>query len=294
MAVIQTGSMGKAASRFNMTQPAVSKMIADLEHTLGVRLLDRSRRGAEATPHGLALVKRGIAVFDELRQGVQDLEFLSDPTVGEVRIGTTERIAAAIVAPVIDRLSRQYPQMTFHVVAGERAMLCRELTDRSVDLVIFRLAGPVAEEHSAEILFQDFSVVAAGETNLLTRRRKIALGELMNEPWVLGPTDSYVGSFQTDIFRACGLALPRLTVSTASSELRDELLGTGRFLTILPRFHLRLPRKHPSLRTLPVKLQNTRMPIAMITLKNRALSPIVHLFSEQVRALTKPLARTAS
>src|SRR5436853_536511 len=76
MAVIQAGSMGKAAARFNMTQPAVSKIVADLEHTLGVRLLDRSRQGVLPTPHGLALVKRGTAVFDELRQGVQDLDFL--------------------------------------------------------------------------------------------------------------------------------------------------------------------------------------------------------------------------
>ena len=98
MAVIQAGSMGKAAGRFNMTQPAVSKLIAELEHTFGVRLLDRSRQGVEPTPHGRALVKRGIAVFDELRQGVQELDFLSDPTAGELRIGATEPLAAAIVA----------------------------------------------------------------------------------------------------------------------------------------------------------------------------------------------------
>jgi DNA-binding transcriptional LysR family regulator len=71
-AVVEVGSMGKAAGRFHMAQPTVSKVIADLELTLGVRLLERSRQGAEPTPHGRALIKRGIAIFDELWQGVQD------------------------------------------------------------------------------------------------------------------------------------------------------------------------------------------------------------------------------
>ena len=87
VAVIQTGSMGKAASVLNMSQPAVSKAIAYLEHTLGVRLLDRSRQGVEPTPYGRALIKRGVAIFDELRQGVQDIASLTDPTVGEIRMG---------------------------------------------------------------------------------------------------------------------------------------------------------------------------------------------------------------
>ena len=117
MAVIQAGSMGKAAG-LNMSQPAVSKAIADLEHTLGVRLLVRSQQGIEPTPYGLALVKRGVAVFNELRQGVQDIEFLADPTA-ELRIGATEPVAAAIVSPVIDQLSRQYPRMAFQVVGGD-------------------------------------------------------------------------------------------------------------------------------------------------------------------------------
>lgn len=294
VAVIQTGSMGKAAGRFNMSQPAVSKAIADLEKTLGVRLLNRSRRGAEPTPHGAALIKCGIAIFEELQKGVQDLDLLSDPTAGEVRIGTTEPIAAAIVSPVINQLSRQYPRMSFHVVTAERSLLCRELTERNVELAIFRMAAPLGREHSSEVLFEDSSVVAVGAKNPLTRWRKIALADLMNERWVLGPTDSYVGSFQADIFRACGLSLPRLTVSTASTSLRNELLSTGRFLTILPRFHLMLPRRHPALRPLQVRLPDTRLPIAIVTLKNRVLSPIALMFIEHVRALVAPIAKEPS
>src|SRR5262245_387439 len=86
MAVVEAGSMGKAAQRLKLFQPAISKSIADLEAALGVRLLDRSRRGVEPTPYGLALIRRGVSAFDELKLGVQEIEFLADPAAGELRI----------------------------------------------------------------------------------------------------------------------------------------------------------------------------------------------------------------
>ena len=89
LAVAQSGSMAKAASALAVSHPVVSRSISDLEHTLGVRLLDRNPHGVELTEYGRAMLSRSHAVFDELRQGVKDIEFLSDPTVGEVRIGTT-------------------------------------------------------------------------------------------------------------------------------------------------------------------------------------------------------------
>jgi DNA-binding transcriptional LysR family regulator len=291
MAVIQAGSMGKATGRLNMSQPAISKAIADLERALGVRLLDRSKQGVEPTPYGHALIKRGVAVFDELRLGVQDIAFLSDPTAGEIRIGSTEPIAAAIVMPVVDRLTQQYPRMAFHVTTGDTAALYQQLAQRNVELVMSRIPGPVADEHSAEILFHDTLVVAVGASSPLARRRKIALADLLAEPWTLFPAASYFGTLQAGAFRAYGLAPPRATVWTASSSLRSELLATGRFLTVLTGFSLRLPRRRLTLAALPVELSKTRMPIAIITLKNRSLSPLAQLFIERVRAVTKPLAR---
>src|SRR5262249_15126367 len=79
-AVVRSKSMARAASQLDLTQPAVSKAISELEHMLGVRLLDRSRQGIEPTPHGRALLRRGTAIFDELRQGVSELAVLSAPT----------------------------------------------------------------------------------------------------------------------------------------------------------------------------------------------------------------------
>jgi DNA-binding transcriptional LysR family regulator len=209
MTVVECGTMGKAAERLAVSQPVVSKAIADLEHALEVQLLDRSRRGVEPTPYGRALIKRGVAIFDEMRQGIEEIEFLSDPASGEVRIGATDPINAAIVAPVIDRLSRQYPRMTFYVVAGVPGPLRQEVAARNVDFAISRFARPAGEEFSEEILFHDALVVATGPNNPLTRRRrKIELTELLSEPWVLDSPNTDFGAMQAGLFRAAGLDPP--------------------------------------------------------------------------------------
>src|SRR4029434_8707030 len=125
--VSRAGSMGKAAQSLNISQPAVSRSIAELEHALGVRLLDRHRQGIEPTKFGRAVLVCGVAVLEDLRQGVKNIEFLADPTTGQVRIGSTLTSADSFIAAVIDRLSRRYPCMDFHVVPAGQDMLNREL-----------------------------------------------------------------------------------------------------------------------------------------------------------------------
>src|SRR4029453_2363625 len=100
--VAQRGGMAKAAAHLNISQSAVSKAIAALERTLGVRLLDRNPHGVELTAYGRALLKGGVAVFDELKQSMQQIAFLADPTAGELRIGCTEVGAVALVPAVVN------------------------------------------------------------------------------------------------------------------------------------------------------------------------------------------------
>ena len=290
--LIDAGSMGKAAIRLNVSQPAVSKAVAELEAALGVRLVDRGRRGITPTPYGLALKKRSVAIFNDLRQGVQDIEFLSDPTTGEIRIGTTDPVSVALVSPCIDRLSRKYPRMSFHVVAGDTAGLYREVMERNVELAICRMIGPLPDELAADVLFHDALAVLTSARNPLARRRKLTLAELVNEPWVQLPGDSLFGSMVVEVFRTKGHEPPRPTVVTHSEYLKNDLLAKGRFLTVLPSFMLKVPGWHPRLKALPIALPNTRAPIGLITLKGRTLTPLAQLFIDNIRHTSKPMGQT--
>lgn len=291
-AVIQSGSMGKAAAALAMTQSAVSKSIADLEHTLGVHLLDRSPRGIEPTMYGRALYQCGLTLFDDLRQGLELIDFLADPTLGELRIGTTPALATYVMPAILVPLSQQYPRVMFHVSEADTTVLYRELHDRRVDLVVTRMpersAGDVMQER---VLFHDPLVVAAGARNPWTKRRKVALSDLIHEPWTLSEGDSFIGSFVGQAFRACGLALPQTTVFTSSIHLRSKLLAGGRFLTMVPRFVLTGPLKDQTLRALPIDLATTRRPVGIVTLRNRTISPLAELFIGCAHEVARPLAR---
>jgi DNA-binding transcriptional LysR family regulator len=292
MTVVQAGSMGKAAHILNTTQPNISRSIGELEQALGVRLLDRHRQGIEPTEYGRALLDCGVAVFDDLRQGVKNIAFLANPTAGELRIGTTTFLAASFVSALVDRLSRRYPRIVFHLVTGYTETLHRELAERNVDLLIIRGSGPIADpRYDFEFLFDDSYVVAAGAQNQWVRRRRIEIAELASELWVLPPPDSVIGSIVMDAFRASGLDYPRVSVVTDCPHMRISLLATGRFVTIFPASAFRFLTKRSELKILPVELPTARRPNGIVTLKNRALSPVARLFIDCAREVAKPRAK---
>jgi DNA-binding transcriptional LysR family regulator len=292
MAVAHAGSMNKAAVFLNMTQSAVSRSIAELERIVGVSLLDRTARGVEPTEYRRAMLECRVAVFDDLRQGAKKIEFLADRAAGEVRIGCHPGLALSFVPAVVDEVARRYPRIVFDLVVAEVVTLHRELTERNVDLLITREFRPLADERlSFEFLFDDSFIVVAGAQNPWVRRRKIVLTELLNEAWALPPPETVFGSFLMGAFRCCGLDYPRTTVVTIPTDLRMSLLATGHFLTIFVPSVLRFCVRRPELKVLPVELPLARVPSGIVTLKNRTLSYVAHLFVDAARKVAKPLPR---
>lgn len=291
MAVVQAGSMGKAALRLATSQPAISRSIADLESVLGVRLLDRSPQGIEPTSYGCALIKRGLVVFDELQQGVKDVQFLADPTAGELRIGASIAVAAGFVSHVIDRLSRQHARMTFDVLATDSATAYRALVDRQVDLLVQHIIEPIVEHQTdTEVLLDDPHVVVASSQNRWTRRRRVALRDLVNESWTLPPPDSPYGSVVSAAFRASGLDIPRAVVAS-TLPVRGTLLSTGRYLSMVPGIVLHFPGKDHAFKAIPIALPTTLRPLAIIVLKNRTLNPAAQLFRDCARETVKTIKK---
>jgi DNA-binding transcriptional LysR family regulator len=291
-AVVHWGGMAKAAARLNISQPAVSKAIAALEHTLGVRLLERHSQGVEPTVYGRVLLKGGIAVFDELKQSVKQIEFLADPTTGELQIGCTEPLASGFVPTVIDRLLRRHPRVVFHVVTGDPATLTqRELQQRNIDLAITPTSGLISDANiDVEVLFDDRQVVMAASQNKWSRRRNIVLADLIHEPWILPPANSIIGASIIEVFRNSGLEPPRSHVVTFSIPLCYHLLASGRFFAMLPVSMARLERNLP-LKVLDVGFRGIPRPTGIVTLKKRTPSPLAQVFINAVRELAKPLAK---
>ena len=294
LTAVQCGSMAKAARRLAVSQPAISKSIAELEHTLEVRLLDRGPRGIETTVYGSALIRRGLAVFDELRQAVSDIEFIANPTGGEVRIGCNESLSAALLPAVIERLSIQHPAVTVHLSPMSRPITLeiQQLRERNVDLIIGRGMFPIPEDDlNAELLFEEPLLVVAGARSPWVRRRKLELADLVDAKWILYPPNEPPGLLVQQAFRLRRLELPRASVTTWSFHVREALLTKGDFVTVVPACMLRVfNAKYSAVKSLPIDLGIQDRPVAVFTLKNRTLSPLAEIVIKSVRAVVTSMS----
>lgn len=292
VAVVEHGSMAKAAEHLSISQPVISKMIASLEQTLGLPLLERSRLGVAPTLYGEALLKRSIALSNDLRSGVDELQALADPKTGELRVGSTEPVMAGLLPAIIDRLSRQFPRLALHIIEGEPPELQdRHLRNHDIDLMIGRLPSPTpAADTDVRELLHESGVVVAGLNNPWVRRRKIRLAELVNEPWCLPPRESFPGGWIAKAFHASGVEVPRASVTVYSILMQSALLSSERFLSFLPASMLHFSARRLSMKVLPVEMPAQMWPIGIVTLKGRTPNPARRLFIECAQEIARPLA----
>jgi DNA-binding transcriptional LysR family regulator len=292
VAVAKWGSMAKAAEHLAISQPVVSKAIAELEQVLGVRLFDRGPHGVELTLHGRALLKRSNAIFDDLRTSVSELKFLSDPTAGELRIGCEENLATGLLPTLIDQLTRRYPRIVFDVALGDPPTLQqRDLLGRKIELAIMRTAAQDFEEGiEGTLLYHDRLWIVAGIRSPWATRRKVSLADLVNERWCLPPPDHPVGLLVIDAFQRAGLRPPTGSVVVGSAQCTSNLVAKGQYLAVLGSMFLHFRPPSVRLKVLPVDAI-TVSPISVVALKDRTLSPVAQLFIDFAREVTRPLAR---
>jgi DNA-binding transcriptional LysR family regulator len=292
LAVAESGSMAKASQKLAISHPVVSKTISDLEHTLGVKLFDRTSQGVEVTRYGAAMLKCGVNVFDEMRQGLKQIEFLTDPTSGELAVGCPEIMNAGVIPAISERFLQQHSGVQLRVIHADVALSqFSPLRERKVELLVGRLPDPFVEDDlTFEPLLQEPFVAVAGTNSQWARRRRVELADLMEESWVLPPHDSTPGGIISGIFAASGLKSPRPGIATLSIQLTTTLIATGKFVGVLPNSVARFSSQRAGLKILPAKIPTTHYAIAILTLKNRAPGPLAKLFIEHARAVAKSLS----
>jgi DNA-binding transcriptional LysR family regulator len=285
LAVAEAGSMTRAAKELAVSYPVVSKTISDLERALGVKLFDRSISGVEPTHYGRALLHSGVAVFDEMRKGLQQIEFIKQPDAGELRIGSSIVTDAGLLPAIIERFSQEFPRAVIQVLTENIAVQQYDnLRDRNVELVLGRI--PVAMNEPdliAETLFDEPMMVAAGLESPWLKRRNLTLADLMGEPWVLAQPGSLARSLHDGVFQMSGLEPPSATAMTVSLHLYVRLIETGHWLGLVPASVLRFGGKQLRIKLLPVRTPSPPAPVGFITVKDRTLTPLAERFIECTR-----------
>jgi DNA-binding transcriptional LysR family regulator len=233
------------------------------------------------------LLNRGLVAFDELRQGIRDIQALADPTSGELTIGSG--LAAFFLTRLMERFHQKYPRVVVRVDdLRPPAARSSALRERKVDLILARLRMPIPahvplDDLNVEVLFDDPVVIAAGMHTQWAHRRKVDLAELIDEPWILAPPPSWNYAYVAQAFQARGLAMPKITFVTFSERLMAYFLANAPFIGAWPFSAVHLN----SAKALPVGVPLQPWPVVILTLKNRALSPVVGRFIECAHEVAK-------
>ncbi|HMN80100.1 MAG TPA: LysR family transcriptional regulator [Burkholderiaceae bacterium] len=290
-AVVHSGGMRKAAETLHVAQPTVSKAIRQLEDALGLRLLERGRQGTEPTAFGTALARRTTALLDELLGALRELEWLSDPESGEVRLGCMETLHAGLVGATVGRMLDERPRMRIVLESGQSPELIGHfLSGRLVDFVVARPPSlPLPPDIDGEPLFHDVLKVAVGRESPHARRRRIGLADLVDECWILSRNEVTRAAPLVGAFEAAGVPFPRRVVLSGSLQMRASLLARGGYVTLVPHSLLPFGRYRQTFRTLPIDLPPWHTPTMVMTLRGRTLGPAATLFLDRLRAAARPL-----
>ena len=281
---VEAGSVSKAAVQLRVSQPAISKTIAQIERALGARLVERGPRGIAATAAGEALVARVRMAFHHLRASVEAMDESVAPNVGELRLCGNQVALSELIPAIIAEIHATRPDIVFNVRQSHTfADQVRLLEDEEVELVVARVAMPMPmEKLRMEELFRDDFVVVARSANRWRRRKSIALDELLDEPWTFPPEDTVTGHAMAEIFRSNGLTAPRRGAAATSLQLHRRLVAESGFLTFFPAS---VANTLPGVAVLPVRLAQPPQVVGILTLKHRTASPLARLFIEGARRL---------
>lgn len=283
-ALADSPTLRRAAGVARMTQPAATRLIAELEATLGVKLFERSRQGMSATPFGRAMIQHARRVLTDLDHAGREIEALVNGERGIVHVGTFVSAAAALLPACILAVKRRSPAVSIRVQQATQDVLVDALRRNELDLMIGRVidSGDV-DDLDLEVLHPESFRIVAGAANPLARARRLRWKDLIDEPWILPPPPGPLRARLNGVFAAEAGRLPTNVVESLSTLTNIALLQDGGFLAVMPGDAAREFGRHGIVRTLDVPVPELLGPLALITRKGPVRSQVVGLFRDTVR-----------
>ncbi len=293
VAVLEHRSFRKAAAVLHLTQPAVTKAVAGLEDTLGVKLFDRVASGVEPTVHGRSFAPRAVAVFDELRRAAQDLAMVSSGTIGSLRVGTVPMPAIPFLPLALNRLLDKHPDILVSLVEERETELLDRLRKRDIELAFLRLALVDPEDDlRVDRIFDEQLCVLAARTHPLAARGKLQWAELLQQRWVLPPADCYFYEHVQRSLDRLQMPMPRHAVEAMSIQLQFSMVLHAGMLGFGMRSQASFAPGKEFIVRLPFELPLTTTVVAAVSLASHEPSPLARLLLGHVRALV-PQSPTA-
>ncbi len=234
LAVAQAGTFGKAARDLRISQPALSNSIATLERSLGVKLLDRSRRGASLTDHGRLVSERAGALDALLSTTLNDLQRAKLGLDGTLRVGVSPVGCVAVVPEAVAMLAEDLPGAAITITELHDDVLIDQLTRGAIDIAISPTGlnrDPAGME--CEPLFVDRLVVAVSRANPLAGRSVTSLKQISGSRFIMPARDTEIYRHINGLFTNSGTTWPSRVITSNSLLLIKTMVRKDDAITII-------------------------------------------------------------
>jgi len=293
IAIDETRSVRKAAMQLNMTQPAATKLLGDLETMLGVQLFERHRRGVQPTIYGETMIRHARMIVADLEHARDELAALAIGQSGHVKIGAVMSAIPFLLARAVARLKAEQPHLVVSIEVSTSDVLIPALARGDLDIVVARpLETSDPTGFAYEPLIEEPLVVAGRVDHPLVRRKSLTLGALADWPWVLLPATSPMRRVLAPLFHGIGLDRPAKIVETSSWMTMIALVQQTDMLAVLPEDVLRYHAERRLLARIPVALPPIMGAYGILTRHDRPASPGAAAFVRNLRlALSEEAGR---
>ena len=290
-ALRDNGNLRRSAAALNLTQPAATRMLQDLETMLGLKLFERSHRGMSPTPYGEVMIRHADAVLADLDSAREELSALAEGSHGRVAVGTLMSTASLLLPRTIARAKARSSRLQITVQEGTHENLLEALLRGDLDLMLGRvLPGGENDAVLIEVLYREEFRVVCGAANPLARRRR-KLGELVDRPWILPPAQVPLRHRMEALFLAEAGRRPSDLVESVSLLTNLTLLRESAALGVLPAETARHYAKLGLIAELGVSLKGILGPVALVTRRNHARSPAAETFLADLRLIAGELRK---
>ncbi|QCI66596.1 LysR substrate-binding domain-containing protein [Phreatobacter stygius] len=291
VAVDERRSIAAAAEATNLSQPAATRMLKEVEAILGVVLFDRTRRGVTPTLYGEALLRRARLILAELRHMHEELLALAGGVEGRVAVGTLLAASATLLPRSIKILRERFPKVSVQIIEGTFDVLVPMLRAGELDILLGRLPRLAGDEGVAtELLYHEPTCVVARPGHPLARRQQVSAAEIRAADWILPPRSTLLRADIDAAFRACGLAPPQPMLESVTVLANQRLIAATDLLAFLPRDIAEYYRGHGLIAIVPAELGLQPAEVGLSLRAGRLPSPATRVFADIVREVAGDLA----
>jgi DNA-binding transcriptional LysR family regulator len=282
-------SLRKVAEAMHLSQPAATKMLHEIEETLGVLLFERLPRGMRPTVFGESVINYAQLMLADLDNLRKQLVAQEAGAVGEVSVGSIMAPAPGLLTRTIIELRARYPLIKISVYVDTSDVLMQMLEQGKLDIVLGRLLNPGEHDLNFEVVDNEALSVVAGVHHPLSQVRRLELADLADQAWILQPPNSPMRQLLELAFKEANIASPANLVETASILTTTTLLQGTDMISVVPTSVAKHYATSGMICILPVRIKLQLEPYGIITRKERIPAPAVAVFQECLRSLAVPV-----